>query len=133
MPPRKQHEEPIGFDEGWGKLSKFILRAELTIFDNTGRIFSQDEYSEAVTQHYKIVYTMATQRPPMNFSEALYNQLMVEISAVAARRRSTAPKEAVDLYARMLVHVFKYIDRFYLFPAEKTPITQVVENAFNLV
>jgi hypothetical protein len=129
MPPRKQHEEPIGFDEGWGQLSKFILRSEILIFDKTGRMFSQDEYSE----HYKIVYTMATQTPPMNFSEALYNQLMVEISAVAARRRSTAPKEAVDLYARMLGHVFKYIDRFYVLRAEKTPIAQAVENAFNLL
>tara|TARA_Y100000748_G_scaffold277975_1_gene255320 strand:- start:201 stop:590 length:390 start_codon:yes stop_codon:yes gene_type:complete len=129
MPPRNQPEEPIGFDEGWGQLSKFILRGEMIVFDNAGRMFTKDEYSA----HYKIVYTMATQKPPMNFAEALYNQLMVEISAVAARRRSTARKQQIDLYAKLLGAIFKYIDRFYVSRVEKTPIAQVVENAFNLL
>lgn len=129
MPPKKQPEEPIGFDEGWGKLSKFILRGELLIFDKTVRMFTKEEYSE----HYKILYTMATEKPPMNFAEALYSQLMVEISAVAARRRSTASKKEIEMYAKLLGHVFKYLDRFYVSRVKKTPIAQAVENAFNLL
>lgn len=129
MPLQNQPEEEIGFDEGWGQVSKFILRSEILIFDRTGRIFSKDEFSA----HHKIVYTMATQKPPMNFAEALYNQLMVEISAVAARRRSTAAKEQIERYAKALGYVFKYIDRFYVARVGKTPIAQVVENAFNLL
>ena len=129
MPPRNQPEELIGFDEGWGQLSKFILRSEILIFDKTGRSFTKDEYAT----HYKIVYTMATQTPPMNFAEALYNQLTVEISAVAARRRSTATKEQIETYAKLIGHFFKYIDWSYVDCVGKTPTAQVVENSFNLL
>jgi hypothetical protein len=129
MPPGNQPEEVIGFDEGWGQLSKFILRSEILIFDKTGRILTKDECSA----HYKIVYTMATQKAPMHFAEALYNQLIVEISAVAARRRSTATKEQIETYAKLIGNLFKYIDWSYVDCVGRTPTAQVVENSFNLL
>ncbi len=81
---------------------------------------------------YTTVNTWCTQKPPYNGSPQMYDCLHYNVHALVAdgTLRHIDTQEKRDVIFRLLGHIFKYLDRFYVKRLSLPEVSTVVREAF---
>ena len=120
-----QDKRVIEIDEGWGIISKGIDKLKSLLDDKLEGKFSGDEWMRL----YTTVYDMCTQKPPNDYSAALYGRYRetfneylsrTVLSSLDKKMDETMLKELVrrwenhKIMVRWMSRFFGYLDRYYI-------------------
>ena len=88
-------------------------------------IITTEDYSN----RYTCVYENCTQKPPFNWDEPMYNMLMSRVALLGKKYMKNS--KGRHLYIKFLVHVFKWLDRFYVTRMDLPKLEEVMESSMN--
>ena len=109
----RMHQTPIMIEDGMAYLREYAFdKLEAWLRSDPKKRGSWPFSVRESSFLYTIVFTMCTQKPPLNFSVQLYEFLGDQAEAAGAE---IAPdtREGTQ-WTSFFVHLFKYLDRFYI-------------------
>jgi cullin 1 len=117
--------KPIELEEGWSKMERGVTKLKRLLEGEDEPSFDADLYM----QLYTTIYNMCTQKPPHDYSEALYNRYRdvfcyyINESVLPSLRDQRDEKLLRELHrrwdnhnvmTRWLSRFFNYLDRYYI-------------------